>query len=433
MADVAADTSNKGSFVGIASSCNLDRRKQALSKKALDGMTEQGGIPLVVGATHEDAIVDVKAEVGKVEWFWTEGDLGDTLKFSGKLDPSHPDYEFWCSKLDPENEFSFSYKTSIGGWVPKDAIQKTYKDGELIEVLDAFRLDHLLFCRGDAAINQDTAISRGMASPDDWQGAIFYAMASASEDGAEEISEEPAVEETEEPEIVTSDEPLPSTTVEGKADGGSGMPDKVGIMALVMQALQRLGNDEGPGMEDATGMADETISAVVETEVETDKAIGDPPAASPDALGEIKDMLASLISMIAEGAVPCGDACKPKPAAMAETVETETETVAEEVVTETVEETVVEVETEVEVVEEETGKSESALTSEDLDALNATLQSFHASMLEIQASMAATHTRIEQLENRGMASGKSTQVGVAQSTITIPAKKGLFAPFVCAE
>ena len=177
MADVAGDATEKGVFKGVASSTSTDRRRQALSPDALVGMSAQVNIPLTSGTDHLGSVMSVEAEIGTVSSFALSDD-GQQLLFEGKLDPTHPMYEFYCGKLDPECEFAHDYKVSIGGWVPKDAVQRVFKAGEgQIETLGAFRLDHLLFCRADSAVNQDTMIM-GMADPGDWKGALFGAAAS---------------------------------------------------------------------------------------------------------------------------------------------------------------------------------------------------------------------------------------------------------------
>ena len=176
MADVAGDATEKGVFKGVASSTSTDRRRQALSPDALVGMSAQVNIPLTSGTDHLGSVMSVEAEIGTVSSFALSDD-GQQLLFEGKLDPTHPMYEFYCGKLDPECEFAHDYKVSIGGWVPKDAVQRVFKAGEgQIETLGAFRLDHLLFCRADSAVNQDTMIM-GMADPGDWKGALFGAAA----------------------------------------------------------------------------------------------------------------------------------------------------------------------------------------------------------------------------------------------------------------
>ena len=204
MADVERSPKRKGCFKGVASSTSSDRRNQALSEKALASMAEQGPIPLSSYTDHRGATMMVESEIGTVSNFSLSED-GQQLMFEGKLDPTHPMYEFYCGKLDDGSEFSHAYKVSIGGWVPTDAVRRVYKSEGTVDVIDTFRLDHLLFCRADSAINQETLIM-GMADPADWKGAMFQGLADAVDPGAamedsDEDDTESSTEESKVPEV----------------------------------------------------------------------------------------------------------------------------------------------------------------------------------------------------------------------------------------
>jgi len=200
MADVVADQKERGRFRGIASSTSPDRKRQVISEKALADMATAERVPLSSGTSHEGAVMMVESQIGVVSGLLVEEvEEGQRLVFDGKLNPKHPAFDFYCDMLDPDSEFAFDAKVSVGGWVDPNAVRREHKAGVgIVEVLDSFRLDHVLFCRSDSAINQDCMIV-GMAGPTDFKGSLFGAASAdappTDEDAAGKAGAPPSVDE----------------------------------------------------------------------------------------------------------------------------------------------------------------------------------------------------------------------------------------------
>jgi len=156
-------------FVGIASSTRVDREHERISEKGLASMCDQ--VPMVLGVadSHQAAIVNPMAEVGEITEIKADG---DSLYISGGLDPDHPNAAFLYKKVK-----AGTAKLSIAGKVLAASRNVWDEDTQKnIAEIDEIKLDHILLCRQNAAVNQDSTII-AQADDGDWADAIFKAAA----------------------------------------------------------------------------------------------------------------------------------------------------------------------------------------------------------------------------------------------------------------
>lgn len=156
-------------FTGVASSTGLDRQQERITEKALEGMASQAPIPLACAGSHDEATVDPRAEVGIISEFNVEG---EKLLLRGELDEEHP-WSRWLYRGMAQGR----WKLSIGGRVPQGSVRTVhdYETGTVIREIDNVVLDHVLLCRANSAVNQDSQIYAATAPS--WLEAIAKAGA----------------------------------------------------------------------------------------------------------------------------------------------------------------------------------------------------------------------------------------------------------------
>lgn len=154
------------SFTAIASSTNWDKQGERLSEKCLAEMAEESKVPLTVGATHKQTIIDPTAIVG----FGAPELLDDhRLLCKCQLIPKHVHAASlaWIVQNAPE-ELAFS----VMGSVPEGAVEKT-REGT---VINSLVWNHLLLCRSGSNVNED-AILAGLEKAElgEWPAVVFKA------------------------------------------------------------------------------------------------------------------------------------------------------------------------------------------------------------------------------------------------------------------
>jgi len=158
-------------FLSRASTSSLDSVDHIILPSAIEDMRSQGRVPVTVGAKHEDTIVDPLSVIG----FSVPSVDGDTEDFivEGEIIASHPYAGF---AIDLIKHYPEEVKVSVGGFVPADH-RKEVRDpltGKSRIEIEKFKLNHILLCRKDSALNQDTWVT-AKAEGYGWEDAIFKA------------------------------------------------------------------------------------------------------------------------------------------------------------------------------------------------------------------------------------------------------------------
>ncbi|KKM45440.1 hypothetical protein LCGC14_1560930 [marine sediment metagenome] len=138
---------------------NVDKDVQWFSEKCMKALANDGDVPLLVGDSHQAAMINATSKVGMaIEHEVIYEDGATILVAKGQFSANHPDAaRLWNeAQLHPEE-----YATSIGGWVKPewiemDAVHKSGKRGMRIDRMDR---DHCLFCRASAARNPHTTFA----------------------------------------------------------------------------------------------------------------------------------------------------------------------------------------------------------------------------------------------------------------------------------
>lgn len=164
-------------FRGIASTTSIDRQGERMTEKAIADFKEQikpsckKSVPLCVGTDHKSVMANVTAEVGKIEQV---GGDSNTFEIFGRIDEDHPFGKSLAKRLQ-DTEDPPDWKLSIGGSIPSGGKSMLWDStlGQHVVEINKIDLNHVFLCRGEAAVNQDTAISG--KSESDWAECVFKA------------------------------------------------------------------------------------------------------------------------------------------------------------------------------------------------------------------------------------------------------------------
>jgi hypothetical protein len=161
-------------FWGVASTGALDRQNEKITQKAIDAFkVDYVGKPLCVG-THAEARVNPLLAIGMIDKCAGEGDV---LEVEGYFDELHPYYPM-INKALSNAEWPVDWKMSIGGKVVPGGRHMTWDAGKAVSVIEEMEADHILLCRADAAVNQETMFSQaGKASDETLADVVFKAGA----------------------------------------------------------------------------------------------------------------------------------------------------------------------------------------------------------------------------------------------------------------
>ena len=134
-------------FEGVASSTRLDKQHERMTPRAIQGMSEQGGIPLA--SSHGVEPLD---ELGMVEECWVDD---NRLRIRGRLDNEQPK----AQRLLGEAMGGQRYSLSVGGRVKRAFWQHDEEAGRPIRHIDEVELRQVVVCRPEAAANPDTYLT----------------------------------------------------------------------------------------------------------------------------------------------------------------------------------------------------------------------------------------------------------------------------------
>ena len=144
-------------FEGIASTSSVDREGERITEKAINGFKQQfANVPVCLAGSHGEAVINVLSEVGRIDK--TFGD-GGTFGIGGEWDKDHP-HASWVAKKLGNAEQPPRWKLSVGGSIPQNGRKSGFVPGAgRVAEIDEMQLNHVLLCRGDAAVNQETSIA----------------------------------------------------------------------------------------------------------------------------------------------------------------------------------------------------------------------------------------------------------------------------------
>lgn len=158
----ADDGAQVARFWGVAATGGLDRQNEKIAQKAIDSFkTDFIGKPLCIG-THADARVNPLLQIGIIDKCGGEGDV---LEIEGYFEKLHPYYPMIEKALSNE-EWPVDWKLSIGGKIINGGRHMTWDGGKAVSVIEEMGADHVLLCRSDAAVNQDTMFAQAGKAED---------------------------------------------------------------------------------------------------------------------------------------------------------------------------------------------------------------------------------------------------------------------------
>ena len=134
-------------FEGVASSTTLDKQRERMTQKAIEGMSQHAGIPLL--PSHGAGALD---DLGNAEECWADN---EQFRVAGRLDKHNPEAHRLFDKVMGGRQ----YGLSVGGRVKKAFWHHDEEAGGLVRYIDEVELEHVAVCRPEQAANPDTYLA----------------------------------------------------------------------------------------------------------------------------------------------------------------------------------------------------------------------------------------------------------------------------------